>query len=141
MSLWVLGSSEPAAQSSYSLDDWLSVSSVSAFVWSADGTALYYTSDAGDSGTREIFRVSRDGGPPAQLSVNPVGVRAEPKDDLALSRDGRYLYFTAARYFQNYDNIFRMPAVGGEATALTFNDAVIETAPAPSPSGQPLYVR
>ena len=52
------------AQQTYSLDDWMTVSSVGSFVWSPDGTHFIYTSTAGDSGTTEIFRIALDGGEP-----------------------------------------------------------------------------
>lgn len=45
------------AQGDYTLDDWVSVASVSSFAWSPDGSAIYYTSDDAESGTTEIFRV------------------------------------------------------------------------------------
>jgi hypothetical protein len=39
----------------YSLDDWMTTS-VGSFAWSPDGATIYFTSDARDSGTDEIFR-------------------------------------------------------------------------------------
>ena len=122
----------------YSLDDWMSVSRVQSFVWSPDSRYLYFTRHPGDSGTAEIFRVSSRSGEPQQLSVNPEGERPEPKQNLTVSFDGKMLLFTMARYFQSYENIFTMPASGGKPTPLTFNDAVIETDPEPSPDGKRL---
>jgi dipeptidyl aminopeptidase/acylaminoacyl peptidase len=122
----------------YTVDDWLTVSSVRSFTWAPDGDRLYYTSDAASSGTVEIFRVGLDGGEPVQLSGNPEGVRPEPKEDMVLSADGETLFFTSARYFQRMYNIFRMPASGGEAVQLTFHDGIIETDPQPSPDGSTL---
>ncbi|MCZ6915532.1 MAG: prolyl oligopeptidase family serine peptidase [Gemmatimonadetes bacterium] len=124
--------------SRYALDDWMTVTSVSSFVLAPDGRSIYYTSNAGSSGTTEIFRVSVDGGAPVQLTTNLPGVRPEPKAELAISTDGETLYYSSARYFQGYNNLFRVPTTGGPSTALTFNDAVIETAPAPSPDGRTL---
>jgi dipeptidyl aminopeptidase/acylaminoacyl peptidase len=126
------------AQRTYSLDDWMTVSAVNSFVWSPDGAFIYYTSNASDSGTTEIFRVISDGTEPTQLSTNPAGKRPERKQDMALSADGSTLFFTSARYFQNYTNIYSVPATGGTTRQLTFNDAVIETDPAPSPDGRTL---
>ena len=118
----------------------MSVGSVRSFLWSPDGAYLYFTRQPGNSGTTEIFRVESGGGQPKQLSTNPTSKRPEPKQNFTLSRDGKTLFFTSASYFQSYENIFMMPSSGGEATQLTFNDAVIETAPAPSPDGNRLVL-
>lgn len=126
------------AQSQYSLDDWLTVQRVRSFVISPDGGDFYYTSGPAPSGTTEIFRVSTRGGNPVQVSSNVEGVRPEPKARIVLSVDGQTIYYTSARYFQNFDNVFSVPASGGEPTQITFNDAVIETAPHPSPDGRTL---
>ncbi len=121
----------------YTLDEWMTVSRVSSFAWAPDGS-IYFTSNAAENGTDEIFRVSVDGGAPVQVSRTAPGVRPEPKENLVVSRDGRTLFYTQARYFQNIDNLFVMPAAGGEARQLSFNDAIIETSPAPSPDGSQL---
>lgn len=124
---------------SYSLDEWMSVGSVQSFSWSPNGIYFYFTRQSDTSGTTEIFRVESDGGHPSQLSTNSKGKRPEPKQDVTISRDGKTLFFTAANYFQSYKNIFMMPSSGeGKITRLTFNDAVIETAPTPSPDGTKL---
>ncbi len=141
LAFWIGGTAAAGIQSvsnDYSLDDWMSVGSVRSFLWSPDGAYLYFTRQPGNSGTTEIFRVESGGGQPKQLSTNPTGKRPEPKQNFTLSRDGKTLFFTSASYFQSYENIFMMPSSGGEATQLTFNDAVIETAPAPSPDGNRL---
>ena len=130
------GLAAQAERPKYTLDDWMTVTYVSSFVWAPDGRSLYFTSDAGRSGTVEIFTVPSNGGARRQVSSTPDGVRPEPKLNLAISNDGKTLYFTASRYFQNIDNVFTLPASGGPATQLTFNDAIIETAPAPSPDGK-----
>ena len=44
------------APANYSLDDWMTMTSVGSFVWAPDGQTIYYTSDAGDSGTDEYSR-------------------------------------------------------------------------------------
>ncbi len=135
----LLVSAPAAAQAPrYSLDDWMSVSRVESFVWAPDGGTLYFTSNAAESGTYEIFRVSADGGKPVQLSRSAPGTRPEPKKDLSVSKDGRTLVFTSARLFQSFENVFTMPASGGVPTAVTFNDAMIHAAPALSPDGSTL---
>ncbi|HVH12132.1 MAG TPA: hypothetical protein VM759_03720, partial [Longimicrobium sp.] len=124
------------ARRPHSIDDWMTVTRVSSFTWAPDGRAFFYTSNAGDSGVDEIFRVPTGGGSSVQVSRTPAGERAEPKENLVVSNDGSTLFYTQARYFQNIDNIFALPAGGGEPRQLTFNDAVIETAPTPSPDGR-----
>ena len=127
--------SRPA--SAQSLDDWLTVSRVGEFVWSTDGDAFYYTSNAHPSGTSGIFRIASNGGDPAPLAWPPAGVRPEPAQSLRLSPDGGELVFVSARYYQGYDNLWRIPtASGGPAMPITFNDAVIETAPTLSADGR-----
>lgn len=133
----VLAAPSLSAQS-YSLDDWLSVSTVGEYVWSPDGNALYFTSNAAPSGTAAIYRVDADGGTPTLLSQTPEGLRPEPVQGLTISPDGQTLFFTQARYYQAYTNLYRMPVSGGVPEALTFHDAVIQTGPAPSPDGQTL---
>ena len=130
--------SPPAPDPRYGLDDWMTLSRVSSFRWSPDGRYIYYTSDDAESGTDEIFRVAPAGGAPELLSRNPEGERPEPKTGISLSADGSTIVYTSARYFQSYDNIFRMPASGGPPEALTFNDGMIETGPALSPDGETL---
>lgn len=127
-----------ALAQAYTLDDWMTVTAVGSFVWAPDGRHLYFTSDAAPNGTDAIFRVEATGGDPELLSETPDGERPEPTQQLTISADGTTLYFTQARYFQAYTNIFRMSAEGGPAEALTFNDAVIQTGPAPSPDGRTL---
>jgi len=120
----------------HSIDDWMTVTRVASFTWAPDGRSFFYTSNAGDSGVDEIFRVPATGGAPTQVSRATPGKRPEPKENLTVSSDGGTLFYTESRYFQNIDNIFAMPAAGGEPRMLTFNDAVIETSPAPSPDGR-----
>jgi dipeptidyl aminopeptidase/acylaminoacyl peptidase len=122
----------------YSLDDWMTISSVEQFEWSPDGTYFIYTSSDTPSGADNIFRIPVAGGQTVRLGQDEPGVRPEPKTELSISSDGRFLYFTSARYFQAFLNIFRMPVTGGVGEALTFNDAVIQTSPAISPDGNTL---
>ncbi len=138
LTLHVLAPSPTLSQHTYSLDDWMTVSAISSFAWSPDGATIYYTSNASDSGTTEIFRMGSDGGEPKQLTTNRPGERPEPKQSMVLSPDGDTLYFVSARYFQNYTNLFSISANGGPARQITFNDAVIETSPSPSPDGKKL---
>lgn len=122
----------------YTVDDWMTVSEVGSFLWSPDGRALYYTSNAAPTGADAVFRIDAGGGTPRLLSSTPAGERPEPVEQLTLSPDGRTLYFAQARYYQAYTDLYRMPAEGGPAERLTFHDAVIQTGPAPSPDGRTL---
>lgn len=122
----------------YTVDDWLTVSTVGEYVWAPDGSAIYYTSNAAPTGTAAIFRTGPEGGRTELLSRTPEGERPEPVQGLTISPDGRTLFFTQARYYQAYTNVLRMPATGGVPEALTFHDAVIQTGPAPSPDGRTL---
>jgi len=122
----------------YTLDDWMTISSVDDFEWSPDGRYIYYTSNAAPSGTYDVFRVPANGGEPLQLGRDEPGVRPEHKEQLTLSPDGKSIYFAAARYYSAFLNIYRMPAVGGPAEALTFNDAVIQASPAISADSKTL---
>ena len=139
MPLAFAGLIPPAAgASAQSLEDWLSVSRVGEFAWSVDGEHVFYTSNADESGTRAIFRVGSDGSDPERLGWPPPGVRPEPAQSLQVSPSGEELVFVSARYYQGFDNLWRLPAspAGGEPRPITFNDAVIETAPTLSADGR-----
>jgi dipeptidyl aminopeptidase/acylaminoacyl peptidase len=137
---------QAGAQQRYSVDDFMTVTGVREFLFAPDGQTLYFTSSAINTGTSEIFRTTVAGGAPVQLTqtfvpelqTTPVANRAEPKANIALSGDGSRLFFTSSRYFQAIDNIYSMPAAGGAVVQHTFDDAIIETAPAPSPDGKTL---
>jgi len=142
-----LAQSGPArAQATYSIDDLMTIHSVSEYAWSPDGRFIYYISTAGNTGVAEIFRIPAQGGQPTQLTgklvpefkVTPVADRPEPKANLTVSQDGRRIFFTSARYFQNMDNIYSIAADGSDVRQHTWHDAVIETAPAVSPDGKTL---
>lgn len=130
----------------YSLDEWMTMSSVGSFIWSPNGSHIFYTSDAADTGTDEIFRLDVRSGTTEQLTgaaphegPGPVAKdRPEPKQNVTISRDGTTLYYTSARFFQRMYNLYAMPVTGGTARQLTFHDGLIETDPAPSPDGSTL---
>jgi dipeptidyl aminopeptidase/acylaminoacyl peptidase len=134
------------AQQRYTVDDFMTVTGVREYLWAPDGKTLYFTSSAINTGTTEIFRTTVAGGEPFQMTraivpelrTAPVANRGEPKDNLVLSADGSRLFFTSSRYFQAIDNIYSMPTAGGAPVQHTFNDAMIETSPAPSPDGKTL---
>lgn len=137
--LIALAAAAPLSAQEYTLDDWMTVSSVGSFHFSPDGSSIYFTRPSQQSGVAEIYRMPAEGGEPVQLSQNTPGIRPEPKQQVTLSPDGETLFFARADYFQAYTNLFSMPASGGPAEAITINDAVIESAPAISASGMLAY--
>ena len=66
----LLFASRLEAQRSYTLDDWMTIASVSSFAWSPDAATIYYAGDDAGSGTTEIFRVASNGGEPTRLTNN-----------------------------------------------------------------------
>jgi dipeptidyl aminopeptidase/acylaminoacyl peptidase len=135
-----------AGQARYTIDDLMTVTSVSEFVWSPDGAGIYYLSDAGDTGTREIFYIGRAGGEARQITgtvlpelrTTPVAERAEPKGDLAIGVNGQRLFFSSARYFQSIDNLFSIRPDGSDLRQHTWHDGVLQTGAVPSPDGRTL---
>ena len=147
--VWCVASLTPAianAQGTYSIDDLLTITAVQQYAWAPDGRSIFFIGSGSNTGVAEIFRVAATGGAPTQLSgnlvpefkVTPVANRAEPKADLVVSPDGRRIFFTSARYFQNIDNIYSMAIDGSDVRQHTWHDAIIETAPAVSPDGKTL---
>lgn len=124
--------------SAQSIEDWLSISRVGEFAWSVDGAHIFYTSNDDESGTRVIFRVRSDGSDPERLGWPPSGVRPEPAQNLQVSPSGEEIIFVSARYYQGFDNLWRLSTSpsGGDPRPITFNDAVIETAPTLSADGR-----
>jgi eukaryotic-like serine/threonine-protein kinase len=70
--------------------------------WSPDGKSLVYSSNA--SGSVQLWRIDVVGGEPRQLTSGEDRIR-----HAFYSPDGRWLY-----YQPNHQNIYRMPASGGE---------------------------
>lgn len=79
--------------------------------WSPDGKRLVYDTQAAD-GLWDIKVIGASGG-------TPIDVVHHPADDKApsFSRDGRWIYFASNR--DGRDEIYRIPAIGGEAVRLT----------------------
>lgn len=130
----------------YSLDDFLTISSVEELEWLPDGSGLVYAAISPLTGVQEIFRVDLADARTRQLTgtcvpklrTSPLAERAEPKARLAVSRGGHRVFFTSARYYQTMDNIFSIGTDGEDLVQHTFHDAIIETGPAPSPDGMTL---
>jgi Tol biopolymer transport system component len=77
----------------------------------------------------DIYVVSANGGAPRRMTTDP----AEDKWP-SWSHDGKWIYFTSTR--SGREEIWKMPASGGEAVQLTRNSG---DAPHESPDGQLLY--
>lgn len=91
----LLFASRLEAQRSYTLDDWMTIASVSSFAWSPDAATIYYAGDDAGSGTTEIFRVASNGGEPTRLTNNDSGTRPEPKQQMTMSPDGEWIYYAS----------------------------------------------
>ena len=67
----LVGLPSPVSGQGYTVEDWLTVSTVGEYVWAPDGSAIYFTSNAAPTGTAAVFRVDPDGGAPVLLSRTP----------------------------------------------------------------------
>lgn len=99
--------------------------------WSPDGTEIVYSGFMPGALSREIFKVSVNGGPPTQLTDN-----LEEDQSPRFSPDGTEIVFTSDRG-GTYD-IWVMSANGGNQTRLT-DGPFIEQTPDLSPSGVLAY--
>lgn len=75
----------------------LLVAGASAPAWSADGTAIFYSSSRG--GLQQVFRHPLDGGPDTQVTSDGASFSRE-------TRDGKWLYFSRI----GKETIYRMPS-------------------------------
>jgi dipeptidyl aminopeptidase/acylaminoacyl peptidase len=90
---------------------------VSGFAWSPDSRTLFFV--AAEEGRQPIFAVPAEGGPVRTVAGGATF------DDLSVSPDGRYLYVTRQAATHPAE-IYRVPAAGGEAEAVTRrNDAFL----------------
>ncbi|MEN9932805.1 MAG: hypothetical protein RIS17_1378 [Pseudomonadota bacterium] len=97
-------------------------------VWSADGKAIFLTSNL--SGRANIWRMSANGSWPVQMTQSD-----DVQGSLATSRDGRWLYFTQDRGGNEYHDLYRVPATGGAVEQMTRTADVDENDPLPAASG------
>ncbi len=95
--------------------------------WSPDSRQIAF--DSWEKGRSNIFVVSREGGSPRCLTEQT------PDAFLASwSRDGRWIYYCSGRSGDN--QIWRMPAEGGEAVRVTKNGGLESLA---APDGKTLF--
>ena len=111
----------PAGQqrrAAYTLDDWMTMTSVGSFNWSPDGATIYYTSDAA---TAAPTRSSRSRWPVASrcrsAATRPGSVPSR-RAGSSSRRTGQTLFYTTSNYFQNIEDIYQPAGVGrcGDAT-------------------------
>jgi serine/threonine protein kinase len=95
--------------------------------WSLDGGEIGFTAAVGSK--NHTYLVSANGGKPRRLIADSA------EDEWPYwSRDGRWLYFITDR--SGRDELWRMPAEGGEAVQMTRNEADQEEE---SPDGRFIY--
>jgi Tol biopolymer transport system component len=128
---------DPATGRTESLTD--GQTSVWSPVWSADGSSLFYVSNASGSADLWEHRFDEDGnvdGAPTAVSSG-VGMR-----DVALSRDGHRLAYSQGRKVAHLWRVPILPdrrAAWADATQITFDQAFVEFADL-SADGQRLAV-
>jgi len=81
-------------------------------IWSADGKQLFVATDI--TGRVNIWRMQADGSWPVQMTQSD-----DAQSGLAVSRDGKWLYFTQDQGGNEYPDIYRVPTGGGAVENLT----------------------
>lgn len=97
-------------------------------VWSADGKQLFIATDL--TGRVNIWRMDATGSWPVQMTQSD-----DAQSGLAVSRDGRWLYFTQDVGGNEYSDIYRVPASGGAVENLTNTPERSETGLLVAPTG------
>jgi len=99
----------------------------SAPAWSPDGRTLAVVLSV--EGGSQIYLINSDGSGPRRRLTTSSSIDTEPR----FSPDGQWLYFTSDR--GGSPQVYRMPALGGEAQRLTFEGSYNVT-PRLSPDGK-----
>jgi len=81
-------------------------------IWSADGKQLFVATDI--TGRVNIWRMAADGSWPVQMTQSD-----DAQYGLAVSRDGKWLYYTQDQGGNEYTDIYRVPTGGGAIENLT----------------------
>lgn len=81
-------------------------------VWSIDGKQVFIATDL--TGRVNIWRMDANGSWPVQLTQSD-----DAQSGLAVSRDGKWLYFTQDVGGNEYPDIYRVPVGGGTVENLT----------------------
>lgn len=99
------------------LETLLFVRRIVALEWSADGREIFFETNV--TGRFNIWRVSRDGGWPVQITVAEERTALGPP-----SPDGRWLLYTQDRAGNEKPNLFLISPAGGPARQLTHTEGV-----------------
>jgi dipeptidyl aminopeptidase/acylaminoacyl peptidase len=97
-------------------------------VWSADGKQIFIATDL--TGRINIWKMNADGSWPVQLTQSD-----DAQSGLAVSRDGKWLYFTQDAGGNEYYDLYRVPVDGGTVDNLTNTPERSETGLLVAPTG------
>lgn len=100
--------------------------------WSPDGTKIAF--DSRESGHGEVYSVDISDRIPQRLVTN-LAENSVP----SWSRDGKWIYFVSQEDEVTGPRIFRCPAVGGDAVAVTARPANFANLPIESYDGRTVY--
>ncbi len=98
-------------------------------VISPDGKRVFISTNL--TGRYNIWRIDSEGGWPVQLTQSE-----DVQEGLAVSPDGRTLYFMQDKGGDEMHDLFAVPTTGGEPRNLTNTDKVDEQSPLVSPDGR-----
>ena len=98
-------------------------------VISPDGKRVFISTNL--TGRYNIWRIDSEGGWPVQLTQSE-----DVQEGLAVSPDGRTLYFMQDKGGDEMHDLFAVPTTGGEPRNLTNTDKVDEQSPLVSPNGR-----
>ena len=102
-------------------------------VWSADGKQIFLTTNL--TGRPNIWRMDAVGSWPVQMTVSDDG-----QYGLAVSTDGKWLYFDQDKGGDEYGDIYRVPTAGGTVERLTSTADVAEGDVLPAPTGDAVAI-
>jgi dipeptidyl aminopeptidase/acylaminoacyl peptidase len=98
---------------------------VGTFIWAKDSKRIYFTWEGAGRGLLEIADIDKPVLPPSDWFQAPAAAPSGYADDLALSPDGKALFFTFMT-LQHPTEIYRTGAADPTHTALShFNDALL----------------
>lgn len=107
-----LTSQENTAAASVPVEDIGASRSLGSAAWSADGKSIFVATNL--TGRTNIWRTDTAGSWPVQLTQSE-----DAQSGLAVSRDGKWVYFEQDKGGNEYTDIFRVPTAGGAPVNLT----------------------